>query len=146
IAGPARPLGRCRRHYASGPSPLNSLPEGRCPVAGIFINYRSGDDAFAAALVDRVLTEEFGAENVFRDSRALRPGTDFPPELWRRLTGSTVFLALIGHQWVDIRDQSGRRRLEVPEDYVRREIGEALRRNLSVIPVLLDGARLPSAG
>jgi len=115
-------------------------------VAGIFINYRSGDDAFAAALVDRVLTAEFGAENVFRDSRALSPGVDFPPELWRRLIGSTVFLALIGRHWLTIRNGTGRRRLEVPEDYVRREIGEALRRNLAVIPILLDGARLPSAG
>src|SRR5262249_34045163 len=54
-----------------------------------------------------------------------------------------VLLALIGPGWLDARDASGQRRLDNPLDFVRLEIEAALRRNIRVIPVLLDGAGLP---
>jgi formylglycine-generating enzyme required for sulfatase activity len=38
---------------------------------------------------------------------------------------------------------SGRRRLDDPEDFVRLEIATALARDITVIPVLVDGARIP---
>lgn len=114
-------------------------------MAGVFINYRTGDDAYAAGLLDQRLCHEFGDDRVFRDRRALRPGMDFPPELWRRLKLSTVLLALIGPRWLTLTDKSGNRRIDNPKDYVRREIRQALKRDICVIPVLLAGAPLPEA-
>jgi hypothetical protein len=54
-------------------------------------------------------------------------------------------LALIGPGWLDAKDASGNRRLESPTDYVRQEIAAALKRNISVTPVLLQGAAVPPA-
>jgi hypothetical protein len=54
-----------------------------------------------------------------------------------------VLLALIGPKWLDARDDSGKRRLDDPNDFVRIEIGAALQRNIAVIPILLDGASIP---
>jgi hypothetical protein len=56
-----------------------------------------------------------------------------------------VLLALIGDQWLTITDQHGRRRLDDPDDFVRLEIEAALTRNVRVIPILVEGARLPRA-
>ena len=54
-----------------------------------------------------------------------------------------VLLAVIGPRWADARDEAGNLRLEDPNDFVRVEIGAALHRDIPVIPILLDGARLP---
>jgi hypothetical protein len=69
-------------------------------LSGVFINYRSDDDDFAAPLVDQRLRREFGDENVFRDGRSLHAGTYFPERLWQRLRSSTVLLVLIGSRWL----------------------------------------------
>ncbi|MEV4656282.1 toll/interleukin-1 receptor domain-containing protein [Micromonospora sp. NPDC049301] len=114
-------------------------------MSGIFINYRVDDDASAAALVDERLRQEFGGGKVFRDSRSLVPGRDFDPELWRQLKMSTVLLALIGPRWLTLGDATGKRRLDHPHDYVRREIRHALKRDMVVIPLLLNDTPMPRA-
>jgi TIR domain len=114
-------------------------------MGGIFINYRTGDDDYAAVALDQHLKEIFGAEAVFRDSRSLPPGKAFPPELWDRLRHSTVVLVLIGRRWLTLKDGKGRPKLENPDDYVRTEIREALVRDKYVIPVLLNGAKMPKS-
>ena len=58
---------------------------------------------------------------------------------------SAALLALIGPDWLDARDEHGKRRLENPNDSVRIEIGAALKRGIPVIPILLEGARIPKA-
>jgi uncharacterized RDD family membrane protein YckC len=54
-------------------------------------------------------------------------------------------LALIGDEWLTITDEHGRRRLDSPDDFVRVEIEAALTRKVRVIPILVDGARMPRA-
>jgi hypothetical protein len=56
-----------------------------------------------------------------------------------------VLLAVIGPNWLDARDEHGNRRLDNPNDFVRIEIAAALQRSIPVIPLLLDGARIPKA-
>jgi hypothetical protein len=53
-------------------------------------------------------------------------------------------LVLIGRSWLDAVDDDGRRRLEDPRDWVVQEIEAALARDVTVIPVLVDGARMPT--
>jgi hypothetical protein len=56
-----------------------------------------------------------------------------------------VLLVLIGDQRVSLKDSAGRRRLDNPDDFVRREVAEALQRdNITVIPVLVEGAAMPA--
>jgi hypothetical protein len=56
-----------------------------------------------------------------------------------------VLLALIGPQWLMVKDGQGKPRLEDPGDYVRLEIATALRRGIRVIPILIQGASMPGA-
>jgi hypothetical protein len=51
---------------------------------------------------------------------------------------------LIGPAWLDATDEQGRRRLDDPNDWVRLEIAHALNRNITLIPVCVSGARLPT--
>jgi hypothetical protein len=54
-----------------------------------------------------------------------------------------VLIAVIGKHWLLSSDGEGKRRLDNPEDFVRVEIATALKRNIRVIPVLVDGASIP---
>lgn len=49
-----------------------------------------------------------------------------------------------GQRWLTLTDEAGKRRIDDPRDWVRREIVEALNHGLRVIPVLLDGVELPT--
>jgi hypothetical protein len=117
--------------------------EGRLPK--IFISYRREDSHSAAAHIADRLRREFGRDSVFIDVDAIGLGVDFPKLLSKKVGRSDVMIAVIGPNWVDIRDDAGARRLENPKDFVRIEIRAALERDIRVIPVLLDGAGIPGA-
>jgi hypothetical protein len=129
---------------SDGRIPARSRPSVET-VTGIFINYRSDDAVFAASLIDERIRQVFGDESVFLDCRSLHGGTDFAPELWRRLLSSTVLLVLIGAQWLTLTDESGEPRIKNPDDFVRKEIRTAFENGLWVVPVLLQETKLPRA-
>jgi hypothetical protein len=80
------------------------------------------------------------------DIDTLQPGLDFAEALDRAVNSADVLLALIGPRWHSVTDAEGRRRLENPEDFVRREVATALARDdIRVIPVLVGGAAVPKA-
>jgi hypothetical protein len=56
-----------------------------------------------------------------------------------------LLLAIIGPGWVAAADANGAPRLADPNDFVRVEIEHALRRQVTVIPVLVDAAEMPAA-
>jgi O-acetyl-ADP-ribose deacetylase (regulator of RNase III) len=112
-------------------------------VPKVFINYRAREQAGYAALLDRELVEHFGRDNVFRASRSIEPGDDFAEEIIRNLRMCTVLLAVIGPDWLTRR--TGAYREPVAEDdWVHKEIAEALRAGVRVIPILVEDARMPS--
>src|SRR5215470_1760117 len=113
-------------------------------LSGVFINYRGEDSDTAAALIDRELTAQFGSDQVFLDSRSIPVGADFAEELLGRLRTCSVLLVVIGRRWLTLTDAAGARRIDDPQDWIRREIVEALANGLRVIPVLTDDVRLPS--
>ena len=114
-------------------------------MSDIFISYRRDDSAgHAGRLFDR-LKERFGAEHVFMDVTDLRPGQDFALELEQAVAKADCLLAVIGPRWLEAVDASGRRRIDDPDDFVRREIGAGLAKGASVIPVLVHGATMPRA-
>jgi hypothetical protein len=110
-----------------------------------FIGYRRDDAAGYAGRLHEALERRLGREAIFRDVDTLEPGQDFVEAIEQRLDECKVFLALIGREWLDARDPSGRRRIEQSHDYVRLEITAALRRSgVRIIPVLVEGAVMPS--
>jgi hypothetical protein len=109
----------------------------------VFVSYRKADQGFAAVLLDETLRARFGNEVIFRDSRSIPLGADFREELWGALRDSGVLLAVIGPEWLTVQ-KDGARRLDDPDDYVRREIAHAIRFGLHVVPVLIGDTALPS--
>jgi hypothetical protein len=115
-------------------------------MAGTFISYRREDAAGYAGRLRESLERRLGSARVFRDVDTLRPGQDFVQAIESRLSDCAVMLAVIGRDWVNARDLAGSRRLDEPFDFVRLEVAAALARpNVLVVPVLVEGASMPSA-
>jgi hypothetical protein len=112
-------------------------------VARIFICYRRDDASGHAGRLRDALSDQFGAAEIFRDIETIGPGDDFVQAMSRAIASCGVFLAIIGRHWVGAAAPDGTRRLDDPEDHVRGEIAEALKRGVRVIPVLVQGARMP---
>ena len=114
-------------------------------MSQIFISYRREDSAGYAGRLRESLERRLGKGAVFRDVDALEPGQDFVDTIAIRLRDANACLVLIGREWLDAEDASGRRRLEQQNDYVRLEIATALAQpQMRVVPVLVEGTRMPA--
>jgi hypothetical protein len=110
----------------------------------IFIGYRREDTADTSGRIYDALERRFGRDRVFKDVDNIPPGVDFGEYIQRILPRCRVALILIGPQWLDVKDEGGRRRLDDPHDWVRIEIESALaHKDLYVVPVLVNGAQIP---
>src|ERR1700744_5013784 len=113
-------------------------------MAGIFINYRRDDAPGVAGRLFDYLAARFSKDDLFMDVDAMKPGEDFAKQLDAQVSQCRVLLAVIGPHWLDATDKSGARRLDSDRDYVRLELASALKRDIAVIPVLVDGAAMPT--
>lgn len=116
------------------------------PSGKIFISYRRRQNDTAVDLIYLQLRQRFGEDMVFRDIHSLAPGSKWEQGLEIALRQSYVLLAVIGPEWLDVRDEVGRRRIDDPGDFVRMEIVTAIHLNKPVIPVLVEGATFPTKG
>lgn len=106
----------------------------------IFISYRRADSAdFTVALYNE-LRLHFDEKCIFRDINNIPPGMEFAEVLSNALDQSAVVLAIIGPEWISVSGQ----RLFDPSDWVRQELAQSLQRNIRVVPILVNGADLPS--
>jgi hypothetical protein len=113
-------------------------------VAKIFISYRREDSAhFAGRLHDR-LEREFGRDSLFMDIDGIPFGADFVRAISEEVAKCDVLLAIIGPRWLDAEDENGRRRLDKESDFVRVEIASALKRDIPIVPILLEGTKVPN--
>jgi len=112
-------------------------------VARIFINYRREDSTSTAGRLYDRLALSFGRKNLFMDVDHIPPGVDFVKHLNSQVAACNVFIAVIGPQWLEVKNEKGGRRLDDPDDFVAVEIGAALARDIRVIPALVDGAGMP---
>ena len=95
---------------------------------GFFISYRRTDADWAASALYNELVNRFGKSSVFMDTRTIRPGQTWPREIHEAILGASVMLVLVGHHWLDEKDEAGRRRIDDPRDWVRLEVEASLRR------------------
>lgn len=111
----------------------------------VFINYRRADsEAWAGRLYDRLETA-YGADRLFMDVDTIPAGRDFHEFLNEQVSRCAVLLALVGRDWLTIRDdRSDQPRLEDPSDFVRVEIAAAMAQGVRVIPILLGDTPMPS--
>ena len=116
-------------------------PAGR---SRIFISYRHEVDEYAAGRLAEELRKHFLRDKVFEDIASIDPGADFVDALQQGLDTCAAVLVVIGPSWVTVTDRQGRRRLDLPDDWVRHEVAESLRKSgVRVFPLLLD-AEMPS--
>jgi TIR domain len=109
----------------------------------VFLCYRREDSGGYAGRIQDQLVQALGSDVLFMDVDAIPLGANFVRVLHDEVAKCEVLLAVIGRNWLDARDEHGNRRLEDPNDFVRVEIGAALQRNIPVVPILVDGARIP---
>ena len=117
------------------------LLQPRDPPA-FFISYRRDESGLAAKFLRDELMAKFGRSKVFMDRTSVGPGQEFPKEIEQAIRACTVMLVLIGPHWLG-RDEQGRRRIDDPADWVRLEVEGGLRSDNVVVPVLLEGAKMP---
>ncbi|MGH3668272.1 MAG: toll/interleukin-1 receptor domain-containing protein, partial [Acidimicrobiia bacterium] len=113
-------------------------------MAGIFISYRTEDAAASAGRLYDRLVARYGRRTVFRAVETLEPAKDFGEQIVDAIKSCDALLAVIGRDWLSITDESGRPRILNPDDWVSLEIATALSTGKVVIPVRVEGARMPS--
>jgi TIR domain-containing protein len=120
-------------------------------MPGIFISYRRKDTGgHAGRLADRLI-RHYGRSNVFMDIDSIDVGTPFKTRIDKALDSTKVTLVLIGDDWLGqpkgsrgTETSTASRRIDQRDDWVRKEVAAALRRDdVTVVPVLVEGAPMP---
>ena len=114
-------------------------------MPSVFLSYRRADTGGYAGRLAESLEGRFGRGSVFQDVEAIAPGSDFAQAIAAAIGRCQVAVVLIGDTWGSERDANGRLRLEDPHDFVRLEVASALRAGTPVLPVLVEGGKMPSA-
>jgi tetratricopeptide (TPR) repeat protein len=90
------------------------------------------------------LIQWFGRKQVFWGRKDIDPGRDFSV-VEKQIKSSRAFVALVSNNWLSATNKEGHRRIDSPEDWIRRETVLALQEEIPVIPVLVSGMKAPSA-
>jgi hypothetical protein len=111
----------------------------------LFLSYRRADAPDVTGRIYDRLTNELGGNKVFKDVDSIPFGVDFVTYLNTVMRRCTALLVVIGPEWLTAVNPSGQRRLDDPNDFVRVEIESALQSNIPIVPLLVQGAVMPSA-
>jgi len=111
---------------------------------GIFVSYRRDDQTLLAQMLHDRIAQRFGAERTFIDVDSIRPGEDWERALDEALVKTQIMIVVIGKRWARPAGPRSPNRLADHDDWVRREVEEALRRDIRVLTVLANGAEIPS--
>jgi hypothetical protein len=110
----------------------------------IFISYRREDASGYAHAIYNKLCDAMGEEHIFMDVDDIDPGVDFVERIEQVVSSCDVLIVIMGKNWLTA-SIGPTRRLDDPNDFVRLEISVALRRNIRVVPILVDDAAMPKA-
>jgi hypothetical protein len=112
-------------------------------MSKIIISYRRADSAAISGRIFDRLASHYGDDAVFMDVDKIPFGTDFREHIRKVLLEGDILLAVIGPNWLG-KGADGTSRIKDEADPVRVEVETALRQKTRVIPVLVDGAAMPS--
>jgi hypothetical protein len=113
-------------------------------MSKIVLSYRRSDSqAIAGRIADRLIAQ-FGDHSVFMDVDNIPFGIDFRQHIQSVLAQAEVLIAVVGPDWLGAGADGGSR-IQAEDDPVRVEIETALRQDIMVIPVLVNGAGMPKA-
>lgn len=118
------------------------------PMKTIFISYRRVD-SYETNRLATALRSEYGEDNIFLDYQSIEGGSAWPIEIRDALDKASALILIIGQNWLFMQDEeSGRRRIDLPNDWVRLEVLRFLERqrqdkSLLLLPTLISGAKMP---
>lgn len=115
----------------------------------IFLSYRRADSQVTAGRMAQFLDAVSVVDDVFLDVDGIEIGENFEHKIEATLARSSHVFILIGPQWVGPVASAGSEaasgaRIFADDDVVRRETRMALASDCKVVPILLDGTRMPT--
>ena len=110
----------------------------------VFISYRRDDTGPTAGRMSDRLRRLIGDGNVFFDISAIGAGADFEKAIGAALSTCDAAAIFIGEKWLDPAPATGLPRIADSADLVRAEIRAALARDISIVPVLVGAAAMPT--
>jgi hypothetical protein len=109
----------------------------------VFISYRHEDTAPAAGRVYDRLCRLASRSNVFFDVNTIAGGENLEKKIASEIGRSDAALIFIGSKWLEPHSPTGEARIWQADDPIRAEVRAALARPILVLPVLVDGTRMP---
>jgi hypothetical protein len=114
------------------------------PVPRIAISNRLAETSITGRIFDR-LVAHFGKYAVLRlEGISIPIAVSFREYLKTIFSETDITLVVVGKDWFG-KYESGRRRIDNPNDLVRVEVEVALQSGMPVVPVLVEGAAMPHA-
>jgi hypothetical protein len=109
----------------------------------IVISYRRADSSDMARRICAQLASRYGKDRVYIDVDSILPSADYRTHIRHALERALVMLSVIGTEWSGPRTDRSARIFD-PDDPVRIEVETALANRRPVLPVLVNGARMPT--
>jgi hypothetical protein len=109
----------------------------------IFLSYRRGDTQHFTGRLAEMLRHTRGITEIFLDVDSIGAGENFEDRIRAALAQSTVCLVIIGPDWLGA-VPGGVPRIMGERDFVRLEVRAVLGSRCRILPVLADGATMPS--
>lgn len=115
-------------------------------MSKLFISYRRSDTGYQPEIIKSTLAKYIDDEIIFYD-HDIEQGEDFVQVINDRLESAQVMLVLMGRDWLDILNE--RSKQVGATDFVKLEIERGLEKDrldskFSIIPILFEGAKMPS--
>lgn len=105
-----------------------------------FICYRRTSDPNLIARIHEYLIPRLGAENVFFDRSSLRPSAKWKEKIFQFLETADAILIIIDLDWLA---SLNKRISQQKEDILYQEIIFALKTQMNIVPILINGSKMP---
>jgi hypothetical protein len=112
-------------------------------MSSIFLSYRQAEASAWAGLLQRSLEQRLPGVEIFRDIDNIPTLVKFKDHISQAVGSCDVLIAVIGPTWLNAKDETGSRKLDDEDDFVRIEIAKAIERKVPIVPALVDGASMP---
>lgn len=109
----------------------------------ILISYRRADSKDMTGRIHEQLVARYGSKSVYRDIDSIQPSADYRVHITQALERALVMVAVIGKDWAGPRTE-GKPRIFDQDDPVRAEVETAFANHRSVLPVMVNGAGMPT--
>jgi hypothetical protein len=109
----------------------------------ILISYRRADSKEIAKRIHEQLVARYGKKSVYIDIDSILLSADYRVHITQALERALVMVAVIGKDWAGPRAESKPRIFDA-DDPVRAEVETAFANHRPVLPVLVNGAGMPS--